>query len=73
MSTSQRASESLPPDTATRTGSSRVNIRCLWIASATCFLKNSTKCGEQNAALWRLSSSAAEPPHFRHFMRGLRT
>ena len=33
MSTSQSASESLPPDTATRIGSSRANIRCVWIAS----------------------------------------
>src|SRR5262249_10811269 len=43
------------------------NISCRWIASATCFLKNSRKWGEQNAALCRGSSMAAPPPHFRHF------
>src|SRR5436190_5316185 len=46
-------------------------MRCLRIASRTCFLKNSWKSGAQKAALWRRSSSVAFAPHFVHFTRRL--
>src|SRR3990170_1602162 len=65
---SHRASESFPPETATRTRSSGPNIWKAAIARLTCSRTCRTKQSWQKAALCRRSSTTAGALQRRHFM-----
>ena len=72
MSTSQSARLSLPPETATSTRSSRVNMRSRAIERSTFRWKKKTKQVLQKAALWLRSWTVAFSAQRRHFTARLR-
>ena len=65
---SHSASESLPPDTATRTRSPFWIMANCSMALATWSRQSRRKCSAQNPALWRRTSMTPGSRHTRHFI-----
>src|SRR4051812_37106953 len=65
---SHSASESLPPEMATSTFSSRPNIRCWSIARRVCSRQWRRKQSAQNDAWWRRTSMTGGAPQLLHLV-----